>query len=251
MPSPSAFTLALGMFDMGTLEISQLTRFDSEKKIDLIEDRLGGIEKALRQLVVSSHSNGSPSIKVQSSFQTSPQSNVRRQSPATAQEHEGTKGPGYTSNAAIEQHDPGEDFEGSSSMASHSAYAREFLESAVSHSTPELFSSPKISEALSSLKQIVEMQAKRRGNDVRRGQFPSQGDRQGARCDIRNLEMPPLPVVLKVLKTVQGIVSFQFDILSFNLISICRKAPIFIWWLYPLFYGGLLHREMPRGLFLH
>ncbi|KAJ5148864.1 transcriptional regulator family: Fungal Specific TF [Penicillium atrosanguineum] len=174
-----------------------------EKKIDMIEDRLGGIEQALRQLVVSSNSNGSSAIKVQSSSQSSPQSNVRRQSPATAQEHEGTKGPGYTSNAAIEQHDPGVDFEGSSSLVTHSVYAREFLESAVSHSTPELFSSPKISEALSSLKQIVEMQDKWRGKNTRRGQFPSQSDRQGARCDIRDLEMPPLPMVLDVLKIVK------------------------------------------------
>jgi hypothetical protein len=91
-------------------------------------------------------------------------------------------------------------------LAAHSAYAREFLESAVSHSTPELLSSPKISEALSSLKRIVEMQNKRRGNDTRRGQFPSQSNRQGTRCDIRDLEMPPLPVVLNVLGKVKGMV---------------------------------------------
>ncbi|KAJ5323655.1 hypothetical protein N7476_002255 [Penicillium atrosanguineum] len=189
-----------------TLRVAPLAKAKdrtSRGAIDMIEDRLGGIEQALRQLVVSSNSNGSSAIKVQSSSQSSPQSNVRRQSPATAQEHEGTKGPGYTSNAAIEQHDPGVDFEGSSSLVTHSVYAREFLESAVSHSTPELFSSPKISEALSSLKQIVEMQDKWRGKNTRRGQFPSQSDRQGARCDIRDLEMPPLPMVLDVLKIVK------------------------------------------------
>ena len=191
---------------MAQLGLSRLTQIGSEKKIDMIEDRLGGIEQALRQLVVSSKSSGTSSIKVQSSSQSSPQSNLRRQSPATAQEHESTKGPGYTSNAAIEQYDPGVDFEGSSSLATHSAYAREFLESAVSHSTPELFYSPKISEALSSLKQIVEMQDKWRGKDTRRGQFPSQSDRQGARCDIRDLEMPPLPVVLNVLKIIKGMI---------------------------------------------
>jgi hypothetical protein len=172
----------------------------------MIEDRLGGIEQALQQLVVSSHSNESPAVKVQQPSQTSPRSNVRRQSLATGHEQEGVKGPGYTSNAAIEQHDTGADFEGGSSLAAHSAYAREFLESAVSHSTPELLSSPKISEALSSLKQIVEMQNKRRGNDTRRGQFPSQSNRQGTRCDIRDLEMPPLPVVLNVLGKVKSMV---------------------------------------------
>ncbi|KAJ5665190.1 uncharacterized protein N7477_007638 [Penicillium maclennaniae] len=170
--------------------VSRLTQICSEKKIDMIEDRLGGIEQALRQLVASSKSHETSSIKRQSSSQASPQGNFRRQSQGTAQGHESTKGPGV-------------DFEGSSSLATHSAYARKFLESAVSHSTPELFSSPKISEALSSLKQIVEMQDKWRGKDTQRGQFPSQSDRHGARCDIRELEMPPLPVVLNLLKIVK------------------------------------------------
>lgn len=178
-----------------------LTQVCSEKKIDMIEDRLGGIEQALRQLVASSHSNASTTTKVQTSSQASPRRNVR-QPPATGQEHEGIKEPGYTSNAAIEQHDSNSGFEGNSSLAAHSAYAREFLESAVSHSTPEVLSSPKISEALSSLKQIVEMQNKRRQNDTRRGQFSSQS-KQNARYDIRDLEMPPLPVVLNVLRKVK------------------------------------------------
>lgn len=67
-----------------------------------------------------------------------------------------------------------------------------------------MLSSPKISEALSSLKQIVEMQSQKRGNDTKRAQLPSQSSRQGARCDIRNLEMPPLQFVLTVLGQVKG-----------------------------------------------
>lgn len=64
-----------------------------------------------------------------------------------------------------------------------------------------MLSSPKISEALSSLKQIVEMQSKQRDGGTQRGQLSS---RLGARCDIRDLEMPPLPIVLSVLKKAKG-----------------------------------------------
>lgn len=181
----------------------------------MIEDRLGGIEQTLRQLVVSSHSNGSSAIKMQTSSQASPQSNARRQSPPNGQEHEGIKEPGYTSNAAIEQHGSSSGFEGNSSLAAHSAYARAFLESAVSHSTPEVLSSPKISEALSSLKQIVEMQNKRRGNDTQRGQFSSQSNRQGAHRDVRDLEMPPLQVVLTLLGRIKGMMPSNCTYSSF------------------------------------
>lgn len=67
-----------------------------------------------------------------------------------------------------------------------------------------MLSSPKISEALSSLKRIVEMQGQKRGEDTKRGQLPSQKSRQGARCDIRSQEMPPLQFVLTVLGQVKG-----------------------------------------------
>ncbi|KAJ5461438.1 uncharacterized protein N7458_002990 [Penicillium daleae] len=179
-----------------------------EKKIDLIEERLGGveetlqrlggIEQALRELLISSRQQGvSSTTKFSASSLSSPDTLARTQSSASKQDNSDLKAPGYTSNLAIEQHDSGSTFEGNSSLAAHSAYAQEFLETAVSHSTPEMFSSPKISEALSSLKQIVEMQSKQRDAGTQRGQLSS---RLGARCDIRELEMPPLPVVLTVLK---------------------------------------------------
>jgi hypothetical protein len=189
-----------------------LTEFNSEKKIDLIEERLGGIEEtlqhlggieqALRELLVSSRQKSLASTtRFSASSLSSPDTLARTQSSAPKQHHEDSKAPGYTSNLAIEQHDSSSAFEGNSSLAAHSAYAKDFLESAVSHSTPEMFSSPKISEALSSLKQIVEMQSKQRDAGTQRGQLSS---RLGSRCDIRELEMPPLPVVLSVLKKAKG-----------------------------------------------
>ena len=177
----------------------------------MIEDRLGGIEKALRELVISSRLHGSMSTRSVGSSQPSPLPHVRNDSPAAKPDHAKLKGPSYTSNPTIEQHDSSSKFEGSSSLAAHSAYAREFLESAVSCSTPEVLSSPKISEALSSLRQIVEMQNKRREVDPRRVQFPNQGSRVGVRCEIRDLELPPLPLVLTVLRKVKGMAYHEVD----------------------------------------
>lgn len=186
----------------------------SEKKIDLIEERLGGVEEtltrlggiedALRDLANTSRQHGSTPTRALTSSHPSPRSQALPRFSVSKQNHEGRKGPGYTSNAAIEQHDSNSGFEGSSSLAAHSAYAREFLESAVSHSTPEVLSSPKISEALSSLRQIVEMQNQRHGTTSLRGQISSQSNRVGVRCDIRDLEMPPLPTVLDILRSLKG-----------------------------------------------
>ncbi|KAJ5653322.1 transcriptional regulator family: Fungal Specific TF [Penicillium lividum] len=173
-----------------------------EKKIDLIEERLGSIEKALHELVRASRLNGSSQPKTGSS-QPSPLSSAQVVSPLIKPDHTGLRGPGYTSNSTIEQHDPSSGFEGNSSLAAHSAYAKDFLESAFSHSTPEVLSSPKINEALSSLRQIVEMQNKQKEIDPQRAQFPNQESRLRARCDIRQLELPPLPVVLSVLQKVK------------------------------------------------
>lgn len=177
---------------------------DSEKKIDLIEERLGSIEKALQELVTNSRLNGPKPHKSYESFQLSPLSSARVNSPATNPDQANLKGPGYTSNPAIEQHDPSSGFEGNSSLAAHSVYAREFLESAFSYSTPEVLSSPKINEALSSLRQIVEMQNKQREVDPQRAQFPNQESKPGARCDVRQLELPPLSAVLTVLRKIKG-----------------------------------------------
>lgn len=196
----------------GRGDCTSLIDLNSEKKIDLIEERLGGveetlqrlggIEQALRELLISSRHQGVGSTtKFSASSFSSPDTLARSQSSVPKQYQADLKAPGYISNAAIEQHDSGSTFEGDSSLAAHSAYAKEFLESAVSHSTPEMFSSPKINEALSSLKQIVEMQSKQRDAGTQRGQLSS---RLGTRCDIRELEMPPLPVVLTVLKKAKG-----------------------------------------------
>lgn len=156
----------------------------------MIEKRLGSIEKALQDLAKntqlhaakpSSHLTPSPSVHSTKSKRSI-----------------------YTANPAIEQHDSSSGFEGSSSLSAHGAYASAFLESAVSKSSPQVLSSPKINAALLSLKQIVGIQNQRREADSQGGQLPTKTARLGARCDIRDLEMPPLQLVLRVLRRVKG-----------------------------------------------
>lgn len=174
----------------------------------MIEDRLGGMERALHELLTTSRQQAASSTpKLHRAPQGGPKRNARPQ-PATKSNNIESKGPSYRSNAAIEQHDSNSGFEGGSSLSAHSAYAREFLESAVSHGTPEMLSSPKISEALSSLKHIVDMQNRRREGDTQKSSGSSHDSRLGVRCDIRELDMPPLPIVLDVIRIAKGMMKF-------------------------------------------
>lgn len=170
----------------------------SEKKIDSIEERLGSIEKTLQELA-KSVSASRPS----SHFTPLPRDPSQPQVPLRREPTE-SKGPFYATNPTIEQHDSSSAFEGSSSLSAHGAYASAVLESAVSNSSPQVLSSPKINAALLSLKQIVGLQSQRRENDLQGAQLPSKKPRRGLKCDIRDLEMPPLQLVLRVLRQVKG-----------------------------------------------
>lgn len=183
--------------------------------------------------------------KFSASSLSSPDTLARTQSTASKQDLVDSKAPGYTSNPAIEQHESEPRFEGDSSLAAHSAYAKEFLESAVSHSTPEMFSSPKISEALSSLKQIVEMQSKQRDAGTQRGQLSS---RLSARCDIRDLEMPPLPIVLSVLKKAKGKAQKPVRAKRVYTEEKGRKPSGLFWGIYPLLHIRLFHLYVSESL---
>ena len=191
----------------------------SENKIDLIEERLANIEDVLRDLkstITSSKPTSTPTsgpagptgpvgptsvpapVDTNSDYHTTTNTNT---SPAS--KHTSTVTPatsGYASRTTAESSPP---FEGNSSLAAHSAYASEFLETAVSQSALQM-SSPKISAALSTLKQIVNMQDHQAhpssSRDVR---LPNQKTMvRGA--GLQDLAMPPMHVVLSLCRWVKG-----------------------------------------------
>lgn len=93
---------------------------------------------------------------------------------------------------------PSPAFEGNSSLAAHSAYASKFLETAVSQSALQV-SSPKIEAALSTLKEIVNMQDQQptsRGIAFRHQKaVPTTG--------LRDLKMPPTKVIVSLLRKIK------------------------------------------------
>ncbi|KAL4918447.1 hypothetical protein BDW62DRAFT_200827 [Aspergillus aurantiobrunneus] len=154
-----------------------------EKKIDHIDERLGGIEQILRELRTSFGSN----TGAQMCAHATP---VSRHLSPSAQD--------YTSNPqdAMDQHEAKNGFEGNSLMATQSAYASDFLQTAVSRS-PLQMSVSKINTALSTLKQLVNMQDNQ-ASSAR--EFPLQRQKRLSDCDLRELTMPPMHVVIPLLR---------------------------------------------------
>jgi hypothetical protein len=137
-------------------------------------------------------------------------------------------------NTALDQHESGTAFEGNSSLAAHSAYASEFLETAVSRSALQM-SSPKISAALSTLKQIVNMQDHQAHTSFREARLPHQ--KAIPSCGLRNLSMPPIQVVLPLLRRIQGILAISvFHNLRTILLTVDRTTFCLLTRVFPLYY---------------
>ncbi|OOF94288.1 hypothetical protein ASPCADRAFT_6972 [Aspergillus carbonarius ITEM 5010] len=155
-----------------------------EKKIDLIEERLGNIERILLELRSSAKGPSEPC------YHSTPLS--RQMSPSANYSN---------TTAALDQHESTSAFEGNSSLAAHSAYAREFLETAVSRNALQI-STPKISTALASLRQMVSMQDHQTQSSPRQVRFPNQKAIPGS--GLQELSLPPVQMVLTLLRKYQG-----------------------------------------------
>ena len=176
----------------------------SEKKIDLLVHRLGGIEQALHELKSGNNSGATPSVRANTTPADFTPSNVESYPAASARAPSGPS-------EIVGQQDPGPAFEGLSSLSAQSAYASEFLESAMSRGgTLSEESSPKIAAALSTLKHIVRMQSLGPQHSVQEVRFPSQkaaspGSAQTAADDgLKNLKMPPMEAVIALLHRIKG-----------------------------------------------
>ncbi|XXH02256.1 hypothetical protein Hte_008625 [Hypoxylon texense] len=157
-----------------------------ERKIDLIEERLGGIETLLRNLspISPNASSGPESFTHRSSDKATPLSGIGQdESPSTV----------------FDQEDAG-DFEGNTSLAAHTAFASEFLEHAV-QGTPlqQHGGSPKVDAALSSLRQMVNLQENRRAVSSFH-EFRLPGLRQTSKANLRDLQLPPMTLVAEKLR---------------------------------------------------
>ncbi|KAI1409868.1 fungal-specific transcription factor domain-containing protein [Hypoxylon sp. FL1857] len=154
-----------------------------ERKIDMIEERLGGIETLLRNLspISASTSSNTEVFTRQSSDKTTPLSVTSRDD---------------TSSTVFDPEDAG-DFEGNSSLAAHAVFASEFLEHAV-QGTHE-GGSPKIDAALSSLRQIAHMHETRRTVSSFH-EFRLPGLKQPSKTNLRDLPLPPMALVAEKLR---------------------------------------------------
>ncbi|KAL4903369.1 hypothetical protein BDW74DRAFT_186052 [Aspergillus multicolor] len=159
-----------------------------ERKIDHIDERLGGIEQVLRELKLSIGSGTGAQIHAHTTPTSRPVSPSNQSYPANPQE-------------AMDQAESKSGFEGNSLMASQSAYASDFLQTAVSRS-PLPMSDSRINAALSTLKQLVNMQDNQ-ASAAREYPLPKQ--RRLIDCNPRDLDMPPMHVVILLLrKAIEG-----------------------------------------------
>lgn len=159
----------------------------SERKIDQIEERLGGIEALLRNLSPISGSTSSPAPETYTRRPTDKSTPVSINSRDDA------------SSTVFDPEDAG-DFEGNSSLAAHTAFASEFLQNAV-QGTPlqQQGGSPKIDAALSSLRQMVHIQESRRTVSSFH-EFRFSGQKHALKVNLRDLPLPPMPLVAEKLR---------------------------------------------------
>ncbi|KAI0894360.1 fungal-specific transcription factor domain-containing protein [Annulohypoxylon nitens] len=157
-----------------------------ERKIDLIEERLGGIETLLRNLspISASKPPTTEAFIRQPSDKLTPLSSNSRDE---------------TSSTIFDPEDAG-DFEGNSSLAAHTVFASEFLEHAV-QGTPlqQQGNVPKIDAALSSLRHILNIQKTQRAvSSFHEFRFP--GPKQPPKVNLRDLPLPPMALVAEKLR---------------------------------------------------
>lgn len=168
-----------------------------ERKIDQIEERLGGIEALLRRM---STTPGAAFSVTGDSVVPGPVPSISAGLTPSAD----CDSLSTIVDAAEDDDDAASAFEGNSSMGAHTVFASEFLESAVQR-TSLRDTSPKMEAALSSLRQIVNMQ-NQFSTTTREIRFPYR--KQLPQNGLKGLSMPPANVVVSTLRTMKE--SFQF-----------------------------------------
>ncbi|PGH02127.1 hypothetical protein GX51_04831 [Blastomyces parvus] len=177
-----------------------------EKKIEIIDQRLAGIESLLRDLTLNHGSNNKSPLQQQQQQQQGEELPSRVSSPNGFHEErkEQKRMPSQSATVPREvsraesppSNTTSPEFEGEPSMSAHSAHASELFEKVVVK-TPLSEHSPEMMNALAALKDIVERQ--KLPSSVHMLRFPGQKP-ASAGVDFSKLEMPPPDVVLALLK---------------------------------------------------
>ncbi|EGE85702.2 fungal specific transcription factor domain-containing protein [Blastomyces dermatitidis ATCC 18188] len=179
-----------------------------EKKIEIIDQRLAGIENLLRDLTLNHGSNNKSPLQLLQQQQEELRSRVSSSNDFHEERKEQKRIPSQaatvpaTVSSAESTHSntTNPEFEGEPSMSAHSAHASELFEKVVVK-TPLAEHSPEMMHALAALKDIVERQKLPSSVHTLRfaGQKPA-----STHADLSKLEMPPLEVVLAVLKNAKA-----------------------------------------------
>ncbi|KAH6688967.1 fungal-specific transcription factor domain-containing protein [Plectosphaerella plurivora] len=180
-----------------------------ERKIDLIEERLSGIEEALRTIAASGVSFD-PNRAALATPSNSAVSGLRAATTAP------------TDNGADDDSDSA--MEADLAITSQTAFAREFLESAVSRTSLNDLT-PNMQSALSSLRQMVAMQ----NNFASTRDFKLKLQQPMPPGGLQDLPMPPMKTVVSLLKMQKTAPPGIFHIACFfldldDLLDLCRKV---------------------------
>ncbi|RYP22634.1 hypothetical protein DL767_008995 [Monosporascus sp. MG133] len=199
-----------------------------ERKIDQIEERLGGIERLLQNLVINSSGPGAAPAAVIETRQFASTLSTENRTPPSR--HGSNEDDDYDSpSSGLGPEEDTEDFEGNSSLAAHTAFASEFLQNAVEQtSILGQGRSPKIDDALSALRRIVDMQQSGKTTLPHESRWLSR--KISARVNLRDLSMPPMSLAVRKLKEMKHgpVVPVQTVVYAFadieRFIDRCRRV---------------------------
>lgn len=182
----------------------------SEKKIDDMQDRLAGIESLLRNLTTggASFAPHGQAVPVASSSSLAP-TLASVNTPASG-EKQGSSSPDASRDDSSTVFDPedAESFEGNSSLAVHAAFASEMVSQAVQsnmNAAPFNARNPRMEAALSSLRQMVNLQNTRAAaGEQHHLTSPLHNRGVPSRARLRDLPMPPMEMVIGKLREING-----------------------------------------------
>ena len=208
--------------------LHRCSRYHSERKIDQIEERLGGIEHLLRSLTT----NPSGAISEASRFTPNTSSPEKNATPSSRGDGTcggaGLAGEPESPPSTVLGPEEDENYEGTSSLAAHTVFAGEFLQNAVERTSmlgagpgmigigggggggggsgvgDSLFdfnnSNPKIDDALAALRRIVDMQKTTASGRHKYPHHEVSRRNTAARVNLRDLPMPPMSLVIDKLR---------------------------------------------------